>query len=162
MAKERKKEEETKVGGWSIPIPEGAEFGGLPPGTYLSRCSEEPKETMSSEGAPQTEFAFTVCDPEFPDYEGREGKYWCSQKPKAWWNLTNTLDAMKVPYEIQKGESGRPKFFNFDPMDCVGAMCRTVWAERVNPRTGAVRSRIQRVISTEEEIEELGGEEPPF
>ena len=157
MAKKEKGEEEVVgPGAWEIPIPEGAEFGGLPPGTYLSKCIEEPKESLSGKGEPQTEFQLAVCDPDCPEYEGREGRYWCSRKPKAWWNITQTLDAMGVPYEIDKEK----KIFRFDPMDCVGAMCKTVWAEQTFG--GRTRSRIQRIISATEEVEDLGGEEPPF
>ena len=154
MAKE--KPEETTPGGWEIPIPDGAEFGGLPPGTYLSKCVEEPKEALSGKGEPQTEFQFVINDPEYPEYVDREGRFWCSRKPKSWWNLTQTLEAMGVEYEIDKEN----KIFRFDPMDCVGAMCKTVWAEQTFE--GRTRSRIQRVISAEEEVEDLGGDEPGF
>jgi len=153
MAKEK---EEEKIGGWEIPIPDGAEFGGLPPGAYLSKCIEEPKESLSSKGEPQTEFQFAIADPEYPEYVDREGRYWCSRKPKAWWNITQTLEALGVTYEIDKEN----KVFRFDPMDCVGAMCKTVWAEQVYE--GRTRSRIQRVISVKEEVEDLGGDEVPF
>ena len=158
MAKEPAKEEkqEAAVGGWEIPIPDGAEFGGLPPGTYLSKCIEEPKESLSSKGEPQTEFQFAICDPEYPEYEDREGRYWCSRKPKAWWNITQTLEAMGVQYEIDKEN----KIFRFDPMDCVGAMCKTVWTEQTFE--GRTRSRINRVVSVEEGVEDLGGEDIPF
>ena len=153
MAKEKEKAE---AGGWEIPIPDGAEFGGLPAGTYLSKCIEEPKESLSSKGEPQTEFQLAICDPEFPEYEGREGRYWCSRKPKAWWNITQTLEAMGVGYVIDKEN----KVFRFDPMDCVGAMCKTLWEEQTFE--GRTRSRIQRVISAEETVEDLGSEEAPF
>jgi len=159
VAKEKENpEEKSEVGpgGWEIPIPDGAEFGGLTPGTYLSKCVEEPKESLSSKGEPQTEFQFVVEDPEYPEYAGREGRYWCSRKPKAWWNITQTLDAMGVPYEIDKEN----KVFRFDPMDCVGAMCKTVWTEQTFE--GRTRSRINRIISATEEVEDLGGEEVPF
>lgn len=154
MAKE--KEKEAMPGGWEIPIPDGAEFGGLPPGSYLSKCTEEPKESLSSKGEPQTEFQFTIQDPEYPEYEGREGRCWCSRKPKAWWNICQTLEALGVAYEIDKEN----KVFRFDPMDCVGQVCKTVWAEQTYG--GRTRSRIQRVISPTEEVEDLGGEQPPF
>ena len=156
MAKEKEQPKEATPGAWEIPIPEGAEFGGLPPGTYLSKCIEEPKESLSSKGEAQTEFQFAIVDPEYPEYADREGRYWCSRKPKAWWNITQTLEAMGVDYEIDKEN----KIFRFDPMDCVGAMCKTVWAEQTYE--GRTRSRIQRVISVEEEVEGLGGEEAPF
>ncbi len=157
MAKEKEEEgKEIGPGAWEIPIPDGAEFGGLPPGTYLSKCIEEPKESLSSKGEPQTEFQLAVSDPDYPEYEGREGRYWCSRKPKAWWNITQTLDAMGVAYEIDKEK----KIFRFDPMDCVGAICKTVWAEQTFE--GRTRSRIQRIISATEEVEDLGGEEAPF
>jgi len=156
MAEKKGKKGEVGPGAWEIPIPEGAEFGGLPPGIYLSKCIEEPKESLSSKGEAQTEFQFAVSDPEYPEYEGREGRYWCSRKPKAWWNITQTLAAMGVSYEIDKGA----KLFRFDPMDCVGAVCRTVWEE--SKFEGRVRSRIRRVISAEERVEDLGGEEAPF
>ena len=157
MAKEKEQPKEATPGGWEIPIPDGAEFGGLPPGTYLSKCTEEPKESLSSKGDPQTEFQFAIDDPEYPEYDGREGRYWCSRKPKAWWNITQTLDAMDVPYEIDKEN----KIFRFDPMDCVGAMCKTVWAEQTYE--GRARSRIQRIVSVTEEVEDLGGDESiPF
>jgi len=154
--KKKRKEEEVGPGGWEIPIPAGAEFGGLPPGTYLSKCIEEPKESLSSKGEPQTEFQFAISDPEYPEYDGREGRYWCSRKPKAWWNITQTLEALGVPYEIDK----EAKKFRFDPMDCVGAVCKTVWEESTFEKR--TRSRIRRVISAVEEVEDLGGEEAPF
>lgn len=155
---EEKAEEKAEIGpgAWEIPIPDGAEFGGLPPGTYISKCIEEPKETLSGKGEAQTEFQFAVCDPEYPEHEGREGRYWCSRKPKAWWNITQTLEAMEVPYEIDKEN----KIFRFDPMACVGAMCKTVWEEQTFE--GRTRSRIRRIISVKEEVEDLGGEEAPF
>jgi len=143
-------------GAWAIPIPDGAEFGGLPPGTYLSKCIEEPKESLSSKGEPQTEFQFAIRDPEYPEYEDREGRYWCSRKPKAWWNICQTLEALGVSYEIDKEN----KVFRFDPMDCVGADCRTVWTEQTFE--GRTRSRIQSIVPATEEIEDLGGEEAPF
>ena len=158
MAKREQGQEvkEERVGGWAIPIPDGAEFGGLLPGSYLSRCAEEPKETLSSKDEPQTQFQFTISDPKFPEYEGRDGFYWCSRKPRAWWNLTQTLDALGVKYEIDKEN----RVFKFDPMDCVGQMCRTVWAEETYQ--GRTRSRIQRVVSVSEKEEDLVGEEAPF
>ena len=158
MAREKPKEEpkEMAPGGWEIPIPEGAEFGGLPPGTYLSKCLEEPKESLSSQGEPQTEFQFAICDPERPEYEGREGRYWCSRKPKAWWNICQTLDALGVAYEIDKEK----RIFRFNPMACVGQVCKTIWAERTYE--GRTRSRIQRVVSESEEVEDTGGDEAPF
>jgi len=149
--------EKAEPGGWEIPIPEGAEFGGVPPGAYISKCIDEPQETLSSKGEPQTQFRFSIQDPEYPEYEGREAGYWCSRKPRAWWNITQTLDAMSVPYEITKGEGGKPKVFKFNPMDCVGAVCRTVWEE--STYQGRTRSRIRRVIPIHEEVEDLGGEE---
>lgn len=147
-------------GAWEIPIPDGAELGGLPEGTYFARCSEEPKESTSSKGDPQTEFTFSISDPDFPDYEGRTGKYWCSRKPKAWWNIIQTLDAMGVKYEIVRDSNNKPITFKFDPMDCVGTPCRTVWGEHTYE--GRTRTRIDRVISATEEVEELGEEEEPF
>lgn len=156
MADKADKKEAGGSGGWEIPIPDGAEFGGLPPGTYLSKCVEEPKESLSSKGDPQTEFQFVIEDPEFPEYAGREGRYWCSRKPKAWWNITQTLEAMGVEYEIDKEN----KVFRFNPMDCVGADCKTVWEEQTFE--GRTRSRVTRIISIHEEIESLGEEEAPF
>ena len=153
---EAQEKKEGGTGGWEIPIPDGAEFGGLPPGTYLSRCMEEPKEALSGKGDPQTEFQFAIVDPEYPDYMDREGRFWCSRKPKSWWNLTQTLEAMDVAYVVDK----ESKVFRFDPMDCVGAMCKTVWTEQTFE--GRTRSRISRVISATEEVEDLGGEDLPF
>ena len=160
---ELKEEKAEDTGMWEIPIPEGAQFGGVAPGAYLSRCIEEPKESVSSKGEPQTEFQFAISDPEFPELEDREGRYWCSRKPKAWWNLTQTLEALGVSYVIDKEK----RIFRFDPLECVGKPCKTVWEE--NEYKGRVRARIQRVISPEEEIERLtseeedkGGENLPF
>ena len=155
--------EERKVGpgAWDIPIPEGAEFGGLSAGTYLSRVSEEPKETLSGDGEPQIQFEFEINDPKHPEYQGRTGRYWCSRKPKAWWNITQTLDALEVPYEVVRDEAGKPKTFRFDPMDCINRSCKTVWEE--NEYQGRIRTRIRRIISAEETVEELtGGEDSPF
>ena len=145
--------EGAKAGGWEIPIPEGAEFGGLPPGTRTIKCVEEPKESLSSKGDPQIEFLFNVADPETPEYEGREVHYWCSQKPKAWWNICQTLDALEVSYEIDKEK----RLFRFEPMDCVGKVAKGVWEEQTYE--GRTRSRLQRVISVHEEVETLGGDE---
>ena len=158
---------ESKVpgaGAWEIPIPEGAILGGLPEGTFLSRCQEEPKESTSSRGDPQTEFTFEITDPEHPELLGSTGKYWCSRKPKSWWNLTNTLDAMGVLYEIVKDEAGRPKTFRFDPMDCIGAVEKVVVKAGTDPGTGRTRNRIVQIISaTEGDVESTGGdEEIPF
>lgn len=150
------------AGAWEIPIPEGAILGGLPEGTFLSKCNEEPKESTSSKGDPQTEFTYEITDPEFPDLLGQTGKYWCSRKPKSWWNLTNTLDSMAVPYEIVKDEAGRPKTFRFDPMDCIGAVCKIVVKSRTD-LSGRIRNVIVQVISaTESDVESTGPEEPPF
>lgn len=161
VAKEQEQEvtkpkREIGPGAWEIPIPDGAELGGVPPGTYISKCIEEPKESVSSKGEPQTEFRFSIADPSYPEYEGREGGYWCSRKPKAWWNIIGTLDAMDVPYEIIRDEAGRPKTFRFDPMDCVNAMCKTVWTEQTFQ--GRTRSRINRIIGVMETVDEFAGE----
>jgi len=158
MAKgDPKPEEKVGAGAWEIPFPEDAEFGGLPPGTYLSVCDQEPKETLSSKQEPQTEFHYVIKDPEYPEYEGRSGSMWCSRKPKSWWLITQTLDAMAVPYEIDKAA----RIFRFDPMDCVNKPCKTHWEE--SEWQGRVRSRITRVVSLSEEVESLeGAEEAPF
>lgn len=154
MAKEK---EEAEAGEWAIPIPDGAEFGGLPAGEYLMRCVEEPKESLSGKGKPQTEFSFVIADPNFPDFDGREQHYWCSREPKAWWTMTSTLDAMGVEYEIDKEN----KIFKFKPLDCVGKMCKGIWEEQTFE--GRTRSRLQRVVGEHEEVESLGGDEDaPF
>jgi len=161
MPKKREKEvkamEEEKgqvgPGGWEIPIPEGAQFGGPPAGVYISKCTDEPKESLSSQQKPQTEFHFVIEDPDFPELAGRPGYFWCSREPKSWWVITSTLDALEVPYEINKEK----KIFRFDPMECVGKYCKTVWEER--EYQGRVRTRIQRVISVEETVESLEGPE---
>lgn len=152
------------AGAWEIPIPDGAILGGLPEGTFLSKCNEEPKETTSSKGDPQTEFTYEITDPEYPDLLGKTGKYWCSRKPKSWWNMTNTLDAMNVVYEIIKDEAGKPRTFRFDPMDCIGAVCKIVVKARTDP-SGRTRNVVAQVISaTESDVESSGPEEegPPF
>lgn len=152
MAKEKP---ERKMGpdAWEIPIPEGAEFGGSPPGVYLSMCSEEPKETLSGKGDPQTEFVFILKDPEHPDQMDREVRFWVSRKPKSWWVMTSTLEALEVPYEIDKAN----RVFRFNPMDCVGKMCKTVWEEQTFE--GRTRSRMTKVIGPEEIVEGLEGPE---
>jgi len=142
-------------GGWAIPIPDGADFGGgCPVGTYISRCSEEPTESISSKGDPQTEFTFEVCDPAFPDLNEKTGKLWCSRKPKAWWTICGVLDGLGVPYEIDKVN----KLFKFDPMACVGQLCKTVWEENTHPTTKRVSIRINRVIGVNESVETAGGD----
>ena len=154
---EEKEVEGSKVGAgaWAIPIPDGAEFGGIPEGTYMIRCIEEPKESLSSKGDPQTEFTFVVADLDHPEYDEREAHYWCSRKPKAWWNITSTLEALGVPYEIDKVN----KVFRFDPMECLGKVAKGVW--EIQKYQGRERSRLVRVISVEEEVETLGGDSEP-
>lgn len=168
VEEEAPKKREVGPGAWEIPIPDGAEFGGLPEGTFLAKCEEEPKESISSKGDPQTEFIYTIRDPEYPDLDGKTGKFWCSRKPKSWWNLTNTLDAMDVPYEIKKDANGKPVVFRFDPMDCVGAFCKVVVKTGTDPNKGTSRNKIVQVISASESsaemssVEEGGDELPPF
>jgi len=144
-----KKKREITPGGWEIHIPDGAEFGGLPKGTYISCCEEEPKETVSSKGDPQTELTYTIHDPQYPDMDGKTGKYYCSRKPKAWWNIEQTLIAMDVPYEIKKDAAGKPVIFHFNPIDCVGQMEKVIVAETTQPN-GQKRNKIIQVISINE------------
>jgi len=164
MADKKPKVEESQIGpgAWDIPIPEGAELGGMVPGTRIIKCTEEPKESLSSKQEPQTEFTFVVDDPAAGDLNGREAHYWCSRKPKAWWNLVQTLDALEVPYEIIKDDAGNPKTFRFDPMACVGKYAKGVWEEQTYE--GRTRSRLQRVIGVSEDVESLegGSDELPF
>jgi hypothetical protein len=145
-------------GGWEIPIPDGAEFGGLPNGTWISACEEEPKETVSSKGDAQTEFTLTVHDPSRPDLDGRTGKYYCSRKPKAWWNLDQTLTNMDVPHEIINDANGKPVKFHFNPVDCVGAVCKIIVGDSVQPN-GTKRSKILQVVSINESSAEVSSSE---
>jgi hypothetical protein len=147
-------------GGWSIPIPDGAEFGGLPEGTYLCKCEIAPTETVSGKGDPQTEFTYVIHDPAYADLEGRTVKYWCSRKPKAWWNIEQTLTAMDVPFEILKDAAGKPISFHFNPIQCVGTWAKAVVAPNTNPQNGVVRNRVAQIISVNESAtESSGGEE---
>ncbi len=140
-------------GVWEIPYPENAQFGGPPEGTYLLRCDEAPAESLSSKQDSQFEFSFTFIDPTLPDRQGSAIKYWCSRKPKAWWNICQTLDALKVKYEINQER----KVFRFNPNDCIGKQAKGVFKE--SEFEGRKRVKLTQIIPETAEVEDLTGNE---
>lgn len=140
---------DTSAGMWEIPFPEDADFGGgLPEGTFLMQCIDEPKSGLTSKQKPQIIFQMECVDPAAPDYAGKQQRIYCSMEPRAWWFICTLLDKMGVPYEIDKVRH----IFKFNRMLCVGKVVKCVFEAGDTGRT-----RINGILGAEEGVENMAG-----
>jgi hypothetical protein len=140
---------DTSAGMWEIPFPPDADFGGgMPEGTFLMQCIDEPKSGLTAKQKPQIIFQMECVDPAAPDYAGKQQRIYCSMEPRAWWFICNLLDKMGVPYEIDKVRL----IFKFNRMLCVGKVVKCVFEAGDNGR-----NRINGILGAEEGVENLSG-----
>lgn len=141
---------------WSIPFPEGEDpdltGGGFPAGSFLLRCIEKPKQTLTQKQDPQIEFQMECIDPNAPEgLIGRQSRIYCSLKPKAWWFLINVLDAMGVKHNVSVEE----RKLDFNPNDCIGGILIGIFEEN-DQRPG--RTRINGVLAPDDGVENISDE----